>query len=444
MGAPDETPAAPEPPSPQQEIAALLARGDEAVQAGNRQQAIEVWSRIFLIDINNSEAVGRIETARKEMAEGNRRAAESLRLGRDKFESGDFTAAREAFLEVLAIDETDATARSYLDRIEQELARPSAGLDLSRKAPASDILSEEMADVADVDFKEAPEPELEPEAPPARPAKVRGPADKRFVIAIAGALVLAIGVGAYFLLRKGSGGGPPPATAGGASLEHATELFRDGKVAETIAELKKIGPSHPDYARAQKLLTSLSRKPEGGDESAAAVPPPGGGAESAAAAAGPPPEAVAQREAAEKALDDKRYIEALKNFNLAAAAFSADPSFAQSMGIASEKVSELTPAVKLYNESEYETAIPILWRIFQADRSNQDARAYLLHCYYNQGIAQLQNGLYPRAVESFSEVVAIDPGDTDAVRHKKFAQRYLKGDLDLMGRIYVRHVQQRP
>ena len=408
--------------------------------AGNRQQAIEVWSRIFLIDINNSEAVGRIETARKEMAEGNRRAAEGLKLGREKFESGDFTAAREAFLQVLAVDEADATARTYLDRIEQELARPSSGLDLSRKTPPGDILAEEMAETAEPDLPEEPEPE--PAAPKAAP-RVRRPADKRFVLAIGVALVLAIAVGAWFLLRKSPGTGAPAAAAGGPSLQHATELFRDGNVAETIAELKKIPASHPDYARAQKLLASLSRKTDTGEAPAADSAVAEGGAESPAAG-GPPPEAAAQRAAAEKALEEKRYIDALKNFNLASAAYATDPSFAQAMGVASDKVSELTPAVKLYNEGEYETAIPILWRIHQADRTNQDARAYLLRCYYNQGIAQLQNGLYPKAVESFAEVIAIEPGDADAVRHKKFAERYLKGDLDLMGRIYVRHVQQRP
>src|SRR5262249_59303014 len=105
----------PEPPSQQQEIASLLQQGDDAARSGNRQQAIEIWSRIFLIDINNSDAVGRIEKARQEMAEGNRRIADSLKQGRERFEAGDFTAAREAFLQVLALDETDQTARTYLD-----------------------------------------------------------------------------------------------------------------------------------------------------------------------------------------------------------------------------------------------------------------------------------------------------------------------------------------
>src|SRR6185369_6889120 len=137
---------APSAPTTDDEIATLLQQGDDAARTGNRQQAIEIWSRIFLIDINNSDAVGRIEKARQDMAEGNRRVAESLKQGREKFEAGDFTAAREAFLQVLALDETDQTARSYLDRIEQQLARPSAGLDLSNRAPAGDILEEEFAD----------------------------------------------------------------------------------------------------------------------------------------------------------------------------------------------------------------------------------------------------------------------------------------------------------
>ncbi len=124
------------------------------------------------------------------MAEGNRRVAESLRQGREKFEAGDFTAAREAFLQVLAVDETDATARSYIDRIEQELARPSAGLDLSRKAPAGDILAEEMAEAAAPDFDLEPEP-IEDKIERRRgPRSLRRPRaallDKRFVFALGG------------------------------------------------------------------------------------------------------------------------------------------------------------------------------------------------------------------------------------------------------------------
>jgi tetratricopeptide (TPR) repeat protein len=210
-----------------------------------------------------------------------------------------------------------------------------------------------------------------------------------------------------------------------------------------VAELRQIGADSPDYARAQKLLASLTRKADGGP-AAASGSSEGAPAEAARPSAGPSQEAAHMRAAAEKALGEKRYIEALKSFNLAASSFQEDPTFTQSMGTAAEKVAELTPAVKLYNEGEYDTAVPILWRIYQGDRANQDARSYLLRSYYNQGVAQLQNSLFPKAAESFTEVLSIDPDDAEATRHKKFAQHYFKSDLDLMGRIYVRHVQQRP
>ena len=178
----------------------------------------------------------------------------------------------------------------------------------------------------------------------------------------------------------------------------------------------------------------------GGGAPGASAPVPGGAG--AAAAGGPDP--VPGRARAEKALAEKRYIDALKDFSTVAPSFSGDPAFAQAMLSASERVAELTPAVKLYNEGEYETAIPVFWRILQADKGNGDARSYLLRCYTNQGITQLQNGLYDKARQSFDEALALDPQDTELARHRKFAEKYRKGDLDLMGRIYVRHLPHRP
>ncbi|MGH2627888.1 MAG: tetratricopeptide repeat protein, partial [Anaerolineales bacterium] len=202
---------------------------------------------------------------------------------------------------------------------------------------------------------------------------------------------------------------------------------------------------HPDYVSAQKLLASLTKGTSASDTPLAG---PGGEASSPAGEASSPAarenEPARLRDAAEKALAEKRYIDALKNFNLAAAVFSSDPDFAKARALATEKVTELTPAVKLYNEGEYETAIPVLWRMHSEDRENQDARSYLLRAYYNQGVTQLQNGLYEKAQTSFGEAAALDPNDTEAARHRKFAGRYGKRDLDLMGRIYVRHIQTRP
>src|SRR5262249_7629146 len=91
---PAPSPVAPPPPpvsteeeeagASEREITTLLKQGDAAARRGNKQQAIEIWSRIFLIDINNSDAVTRIEKARQEMAEGNRVISDALKTGREK------------------------------------------------------------------------------------------------------------------------------------------------------------------------------------------------------------------------------------------------------------------------------------------------------------------------------------------------------------------------
>ena len=435
---PEATPAPP-PPSKraapdedagrsEREVASLLRQGDEAAARGDHEGAIEIWSRIFLIDINSVEAVTRIEKTRQVMAEGDQRLGHILKKGQTAFEAGDLAGARAAYLEALSIDGSNAAAREGLDRIEKELAEVPAEMH-EATAPAAE---------------ETALPELEEAAPAAAPQKRAGAVRiPPRVALIGGVFVVLVGVGAWLVLRQPKPASAPVVETGpggrpGGSLEKATAYFQEGKIPETLAELKRIRPSDPDYAKARQLLETLSKTPE--------APAPGAAPSGAAAAA--PAEGTADplpiRTRAERALGEKRYIDALKDFSSVASSFQADPTFAAGMSAASEHVAELTPAVKLYNEGEYETAIPVLWRIYQADKGNQDARSYLLRCYANQGITQLQNGLYPKAKQSFDEALALDPEDAELQRHRKFAERYQKGDLDLLGRIYVRHLSHRP
>ncbi|HEY7368251.1 MAG TPA: tetratricopeptide repeat protein, partial [Thermoanaerobaculia bacterium] len=417
------------------EIGALLRQGDEAAERGDRQQAIEVWSRIFLMDINNSEAVERIERARQDMAEGNRVVSDGLKAGRDAFEAGEFALARERFLKVLAVDENEPTARFYMDRIEEEMNRNAA----PPAAAASTRTTPESAAAAKPEIKSKPKkkglslPSLSP----------------KVLIPVVAFLALAAGA-AWFLMRSPKTAGPGGAAGGGAAagqapatFERALALIKEGKEAEALAELRRIPEDSPDHDAAQKMIASLQAGSAPGGGPGATIVEGGGAAPGPGAPSG---EAVPARvrATAEQALVEKRYIDALRDFHIAAPSFGNDPSFTQAMAMASEKVAELTPAVKLYNEGEYETAIPILWRIYQAERDNADARSYLQRAYYNLGISHLQSGLFPRAIESFNEVIELDPQDVQANRHKKFAERYLKADLDLLGRIYVRHVQPRP
>ena len=418
----------------EQEIGALLRQGDETAKKGDREQAIEIWSRIFLIDINNSEAVTRIEKARQEIADESRLVAECLKKGRENFESGDREAARRFFVQARALDPHEATAALYLERIEKgepEKAAPAAvGAPSGRPALPSGM---------DAVPETAPPPAPAAAPPPPEPRRAGLPINPR-VLAVIGAFFALTLVGIYFVFKGTRTQAPPQNVASSGSVQHARELIDKGRLGEARAELRRIEPSDPESAEARQLLADLEKggNAEAGKDSRPA-PPPGAGSSAPRADADP----VRLRTVAEKALGEKRYIEALKNFNLASPAFRDDPTFAQEQGLASDKVTALTPAVKFYNEGEYESAIPILWRIVQEDRDNQDARSYLLRSYYNHGISQLQNGLYQKAVQAFREALALDPNDSEAARHVKFAERYQKGDLDLMGRIYVRHLNHR-
>ena len=248
---------------------------------------------------------------------------------------------------------------------------------------------------------------------------------------IGAVFVVLVGVVAWLVLRQPKPG-PTAAVrevagrAPGGSLEKATAFFQEGKIPETLAELKRIRPSDPDYAKAKQLLETLSRPT--GD----APPPPAGGAAAGAPASSDATDPAPIRTRAERALGEKRYIDALKDFSAVASAFQGDPAFAQSMAAASEHVAELTPAVKLYNEGEYETAIPVLWRIYQADKGNQDARSYLLRCYTTRGSRSSRTGSIRKRTVLRRGAGARSRGHGDP-EAPQFAERYQKGDLDLLG-----------
>ena len=435
------TPAGPseEEQGAEREIKALVKQGDEAQARGDRHQAIEIWSRVFLIDINNGEAVTRIEKARQEMAEETRRLAEYLKSGRESFEAGDRHAARQTFLQVLALDPEEPTARFYLEKIQEgESAAPASA---PAAGPAAGPAAVKTAAPPRAAVQATPSPSAAIAVPPSRGRlSLLDPK----VLGVVGAFLVMTVAGVYFVLSSGGKAvAPVSKTAAPGSIEHARELLGNARIAEARRELQRIGGDSAEYAEAQKMIADLGK---------------GGAGEASPASSAGAPQAAQRpkvsspsesdparlRAAAERALQERRYIEAFKNFNLAAAAFRDDPTFTQGMGVAADKVTALTPAVKLYNEGEYDTAIPILWRIYQEDHENQDARSYLFRAYFNQGVTQLQNGLYLKAAKNFQEALSLQPNDIDAARHRKFAEHYQKGDLDLMGRIYVRHLAHRP
>jgi tetratricopeptide (TPR) repeat protein len=422
-------------PAVSPDIQKLLDEGDRLSEKGDHPGAIEIWSRIFLSDLSNPEAATRIENARARLAETNRRVSEALKQGRALYEAGQPKDAREKFLEVLAIDENEATARAYLHRIEDDLSRPSASYDLAASAPAGDVLAEEdeaggaPALAAELPSRQAPRPRA---------------SSRRVSAGLVLALLAAIGAALFLMLRpRGSAPPPPPpasAAAPGNPIGEATRLFQAGKVDEARQALLAIPASSPQYGRAQKMLATFGP---------AASPSPGATAATsssttAATAAVPPPSAEAQRKEAETALADHRYIAALSGFHQVAPRYPGDAELKKSMAEASVKVQEISPAVRLFNDGDYDSALPILWRLYQADHQNFDVKSYLVRCYYNQGVIALQNNLFDKAAKAFGDALGVEPDDALSRRQKSFAERYARRPPDLLARVYLKYLRPRP
>jgi tetratricopeptide (TPR) repeat protein len=446
-------PPAPARVGPDPRIVQFLKQGDDAMARGNVQEAIDLWSRVFLIDLSNDEASQRIDRARDAQAENARKVDTLVSEGIQLYDTGDLTGARHKFLNVLAMAEGDATARSYLNQIDSSLATAPSGAPLSSLA-LSDFGSEDLAPAgASSHVAEAPlaeivrtEPESDAEAGPEeeRSAPARRTVDVRILLLAAVVVLVAIGLGTWFLLRKrGTSAASPtpvPATGrpgtttpqpGGAAAPHAVDqaqaLFDQGKVEEAQALAKSVSATDPRYPDALAFIAKMQ-------SSAPPLPTPGG--QTAASL----DELRVTGLAAAKA---SRFIDAMKALDRVVKAHPEDVEAAQELARSRDQVAAMASAVKSFNESDYESAIKLLWTLRKANGDNKDVEEYLFKSYFNQGVQNLQAGNAPASASAFQEALNLHPTDTEAQRHLKFSRKYVKGTTELVAQIYVRHLTSR-
>ncbi len=445
-------------------ISQFLKQGDEAMARGQVQEAIDLWSRVFLIDLSNDDASLRIDAARDKQTQMAQAIDVLVSEGIALFDRADLISARSKFLDVLAIQEGEATARSYLNQIEAVLSQQQAPGEVAFREPSEAVLVRDRsgqpfeasprspstqastgaaetsgASAQDVDREGrsgANEPSLsdgELERLTAGPAKGRGGVklDARILLAAAALILVAIGAGAYFLLRGRSTTPPPPPVAAkpgkpapaGDPLEKARTLFELGKPDEALQILVAVREGDPRHADALALIDRIK-------SSAAPTPPT------------PPPSAAALDELRVQglaAVRSSRYIEGVKALDPVVKARPDDQDAAQALAKAREQLAALSSAIRAFNEGDFESATKLLWELRKKDARNADVEEYLFKSYYNDGVAALQSGNTKRASQAFSEAAQLRPSDTEAQRHVKFLRRYPSGPTDLLSRIYVKH-----
>ncbi len=447
-------------------IRELLDEGQAAFDSGDPQGAIDSWSRIFLIDIDHEEAARRIEMARKLKAESERQAEEIFHDGVARLEAGDHAGARSAFQRVLEIQPGYFAAREYLQQLEAARPAPPPRPTGSREAvPVEPPPARAAREAAGHDLKEEilvpPDPFEEAEAAARRPAK-RTAAPRRdsgrsrrlFLLVGGAVLLIVLAAGGYVLMnrdqifpnsREEPKAAAVPKGAANDPIARAERLHKAGRTPTAVNQLKRIPPGDPNFQRAQKLIAEWG----GG----AAAAPAGAGATGTAAAPGAAPgtpgappdaEAAARRAtliaAARQLAAAHNNVRAAGRLEQAAQIAKLEGDDARLMDDLRKQLEPIAAQVALFQQHEWERALPDLWRMHEKDPGNRDVTQLIVDCYYNLAVRDLQRADAAKAAEKLKEALDLRQDDETLKRDYLFAQTYQERSKDLLYQIYVKYL----
>lgn len=278
----EEAPASAVEPSPEAEggeseddrVQELLVKGQAAFDAGSYQEAIDIWSRIYLIDPSSESAGERIDAARARIEEQARELELLLHQANEAADRGDASRALEIVQQVLATQPGHVEALDLKERLEREAGPPAgeeepaaaAGPPPGEEAAAApDSLPDIDGDLFHEDLPEqipTPAEPLEiPELPPApAPASARRKTLPVRTIALGLAALVVVAIGAWFGSRLLSGrGGQGDAQALERTIREADRLFKAGRVEEAIHLLQEAPAAPVDQPRIARRIARYQK-----------------------------------------------------------------------------------------------------------------------------------------------------------------------------------------
>jgi tetratricopeptide (TPR) repeat protein len=439
-------------------IQELLAEGQTAFDAGDPQGAIDSWSRIFLIDIDHKEASKRIEMARKLKAEAERQVEEIFHDGLGRLEAGDVEGARQAFQRVLEIQPGYFAAREYLQQLDAGIVpspRPAGVRESTLVEPVMSLPSDvEVSGRSELkeEILVPPEPgEMAASTAERKPVRktvaVRDTSRARRTFLMVGGAVLVLAlVGGWLAWQNWDRLFPnseEEATLANLSqdpIARAERLHKAGKTAIALNQLRRLPPTDPQYAKAQKLIAEWG----GGGAPAEGTPAPGTAGPQQAAAANP---VLDRRQmlliAARQAYSERRYLRTVHRLEQAAAMGKLDATDAKMLEEAKAILQPMSKQITAFRDHEWEYVLPDLWRMRNENPDNPDVKQMIVDSYYNLAVRDLQRADAKKAVENFQEALALEKDDESAQRHLVFAQTYEERPKDLLYKIYVKYLQYR-
>ncbi len=421
-------------PDDQKKIGQYLADGDKAFEAGNYQQAIDLWSRIFLIDVTNEAASERIERAKGKRREAEQKMEGVLAEGVQAFERKDLATARAKFQEVLKADPGNVTAQDYMERLES----PAAATPFAPSAPAAASPSFDSSIIEPQEtIYEGPEPGAlppipAPRKPAAKPAARQAPAGRKLPIgliaAVLGLIILA--GGGWFVWSKFMSRSKTSAAATGSLLDQATRYASQGKYDLAISTLQEIKPGDSQYDKALNMIADMQQKK----------------ARAATTIEGRPAQAYYDENvnAGRAAYEAHDYVSAKKAFEQAIRVKPLPADVKPLYDAAAQQVGKLENARVLFTEGRYQEAITTLQPLLQQDPQNKNIQRMIVDAHFNLGAMALKEEKLADAKREFEEVLKADPNDELAKRSRDLADRYEGQTKDLLYLIYVKYLPLRP
>jgi tetratricopeptide (TPR) repeat protein len=419
--------------SADERIATLLAQGDEQEAQGDLQGAIQIWSRVFILEDSNADAEQRVDRARRALEEQGHRVDEIRFRAEDLVKAGNFAEARDEYQKVLEILPNHREAKEALQQIEAQLAGGAedtqAAGDEGEEIQAVPLAPPEEPQESAPEELEPEEPVLlepQPETPPPAPevavpavgqAPARSGPGRGLVLSMLVVGVVVLGGAAYFGWHI---------------------LFPSGPSGELQAlepqplDRTSAAPA-PAPAPAEPSADAAVPEPVVADEPA--VSPQRQAALSDAEASALSKEVVQE---GKRLFDNGDYVNALVQFR---EALDLDPGnldakdwetkTASEVGRREAFGREIATIRTAFSDYDYESALKKLYRM---DPPTEDAGAmvhrWTVICWYNWGVMRLQGSRLREAEEKFQEVLGLQPDDEEAANHLEVVRRYRSRSTD--------------
>ncbi len=436
---PPEAPPAPAPSEPapappadadeggQERIDQLLAEGQEVFDRGEFQGAIDVWSRIFLIDVTHGEASRCIEEARGKKAELERQAEEDFHEAVAFIEQESLDEAKEALGRVLEIDASHSLAREYLEKL--EAGQVPAVKPRAAEAADSDLAAEDLLGAGTSET----EASLEAAVMRDRVVVVKK-TDKKLIVAGVAVALLVIGGGGWLILNKDklfpNSQTPPQAVRRVDPIAKATKLHELGEIEAALAVLRGVPVPDPSYQAALALIDQWEAQMV-----------------EEAVDTGPPPELLARRErylgAARQGHLARRFIRSRRYFENAAKVLALEEADQALLDDCNAQLLPLADAIQRYQERDYAQILPDLWRQLDEEPDNHDVVLLIVDSYYNLALSDLQRNDPAAAAQKLADALDADPENEELNRLHLFSESYSTRSPDLLYLIFVKYLPSR-